>query len=127
MEQLPDVKRANHSQLCQIVMDYLLHEAETPPKHYMNEIMQQLNRRDSYPEEVYIANQVYTSFKRIYNIIDNYIIELVLKMGYDCQDLVPHDIKISFELDTQHSLEPSSFWIAIIQRIIHQLEQDMNL
>ncbi len=124
---LPKTDSLHPEEIRQIVYDYFLHEPHTRPQYYMKEIIYEIVHRDVYADELHFAKRMYDYLQRHYSILDSYLIELVMCMGYNPEDLDANDIFCSFELDTHIKLESKEYWIQLILRMIRQLEQDMYI
>jgi len=121
---LPSDSSLRPEEIRRIVYDYFLNETHTRPQYYMKEIIREIARREPYPDELHFARKLYDWLKRYHTILDTYIIELVLCMGYDPEDINPEEILSSFELDTGIVLEPKSYWTQLAFKMVHQLHQD---
>lgn len=121
---LPSESSLRPDEIRRIVYDYFLNETHTRPQYYMKEIIREIARREPYPDELHFARKLYDWLKRYHTILDTYIIELVLCMGYDPEDINSEEILSSFELDTGIVLEPKSYWTQLAFKMVHQLHQD---
>ena len=121
---LPSQSSLLPEEIRRIVYDYFLNETHTRPQYYMKEIIREIARREPYPDELHFARKLYDWLKRYHTILDTYIVELVLCMGYDPEDINPEEILSSFELDTGIVLEPKSYWTQLAFKMVHQLHQD---
>ena len=121
---LPSESSLRPDEIRRIVYDYFLNETHTRPQYYMKEIIREIARREPYPDELHFAKKLYDWLKRYHTILDTYIIELVLCMGYDPEDIDPEDILSSFKLDTGIVLEPKTYWTQLAFKMVHQLHQD---
>jgi hypothetical protein len=123
---LPRLSQLEYNEIKHIVMDYFLNETHLTPEHYMREIVQEITNRDPTSQELYIASNIDTTIRRYYSLLDSYLIELVLSVGFDVEDLESNDLIETFELDTSIKLEPKSFWVTLVVKMIRQLCIDMN-
>jgi hypothetical protein len=121
---LPSESSLQPEEIKKIVYDYFLNETHLRPQYYMKEIVYKIVHREPYIDELHLAKRLYDWLRRYHSILDTYIIELVLCMGYDPEDIDPDEILSSFELDTGIKLEPISYWSQLASKMVWQLHQD---